>query len=263
MTPLNYYVILQPRTKFIKPVKRSESLKVFPTSSSQSDYSSHQPMKPLSPISSNEHILSTGSSSPSNIFSDGGSSCDQSRDQSQSQQSSQPSPQPRLSQNSQKSQNFSRNSEKSQKSRKSASKFEKVSVDEVDGPRKMTPTRTRTISQGSKTKSTVSTSESRRSVPLNDVKSQSGSSSMDSFEEETLSKWNQEDIGQSGVDQSETSLPKVGHLESIRSQRTSFVKRPSLDVREIDLTPQRPQRNNAMLRRRVRIFPGDSTLKYF
>ena len=222
-------------------------------------------MKPLSPISSNEHILSTGSSSPSNIFSDGGSSCDQ----SQSQQSSQPSPQPRLSQNSQKS-NFSRNSEKSQKSRKSASKFEKVSVDEVDGPRKMTPTRTRTISQGSKTKSTVSTQESRRSVPLNDVKSQSGSSSMDSFEEETLSKWNQEDIGQSGVDQSETSLPKVGHLESIRSQRTSFVKKQSLssDVREIDLTPQRPQRNNAMLRRRVRIkylvvIPGDSTLKYF
>ena len=210
-------------------------------------------MKPLSPISSNEHILSTGgSSSPSNIFSDGGSSCDQ----SQSQQSSQPSPQPRLSQNSQKS-NISRNSEKSQKSssRKSASKFDRVSVDEVDGPRKMTPTRTRTISQGSKTKSTVSTQESRRSVPLNDVKSQSGSSSMDSFEEETLSKWNQEDIGQSGVDQSETSLPKVSHLESMRSQRTSFVKRQSLssDVREIDLTPQRPQRNNAMLRRRVRI----------
>jgi len=75
---------------------------------------------------------------------------------------------------------------------------------------------------------------------------------MDSFEEETLSKWNQEDIGQSGVDQSETSLPKVSHLESMRSQRTSFVKRQSLssDVREIDLTPQRPQRNNAMLRRR-------------
>ena len=216
-------------------------------------------MKPLSPISSNEHILSTGSSSqsPSNIFSDGGSSCDR----SQSQLSSQPSPQPRLSQNSQKS----RNSQKSQKSEKStqssrASKFESVSVDEVDGPRKMTPTRTRTISQGSKTKSSISTGstthESRRSVPLNDVNSQSGSSSMDSFEEETLSKWNQEEIGQSGVDQSETSLPKVGHLESIRSQRTSFVKRQSLssDVREIDLTPQRPQRNNAIMRRRVRFF---------
>ena len=226
-------------------------------------------MKPLSPISSNEHILSTGSSSPSNIFSDGGSSCDQS--QPQSQQSSQPSPQPRLSQNSKKS-NFSRNSEKSQKSssRKSASKFDKVSVDVVDGPRKMTPTRTRTISQGSKTKSSVSTQESRRSVPLNDVKSQSGSSSMDSFEEETLSKWNQEDIGQSGVDQSETSLPKVSHLESMRSQRTSFVKRQSLssDVREIDLTPQRPQRNNAMLRRRVRspknrVIPRNCTLKIF
>ena len=90
---------------------------------------------------------------------------------------------------------------------------------------------------------------------------------MDSFEEETLSKWNQEYIGQSGVDQSETSLPKVSHLESMRSQRTSFVKRQSLssDVREIDLTPQRPQRNNAMLRRRVRIkkFLGTLPLKYF
>ena len=84
---------------------------------------------------------------------------------------------------------------------------------------------------------------------------------MDSFEDETLSKWNQEE---NQYEPGLTSLPKVNHLESIRSQnRTSFVKRQSLssDVREIDLTPQRPQRNNAVMRRRVNQNSSEMSLK--
>ena len=107
--------------------------------------------------------------------------------------------------------------------------------------RKMTPTKTRTIS---KSNHSTSSASSVRSVPLNDINYQNRSSisevssGLNAFEEETLSKWNNE-IDDLEAPPTQSMLPKFDHLESLKSN--NFVTNSIVDnVKNIELTPSRP-----------------------
>ena len=256
----------------MKSPRRSESLKVYarpeidfktsPVSAiaDSSNHSTHSRRSEKAKVSSrvsSRHSASKGSQSTSmssgNVLSDGGSSCDTPprKTSSKSSRSSLAKVSPdREIQKAFIDIPIDSSQIRKMKPVESDIISELSSSPNVPFVRKMTPTKTRTISKSNHSSSTSSV----RSIPLNDVQSYQNrsnvsaknsslsevSSGLNAFEEETLSKWNNEiDHFEAEIPSKSITLPKFDHLESLKSNtfsQTSITR----EVKNIDLTPSRP-----------------------